>query len=225
VKGVSGSRSCCNRKEWPVQPPCVSLWDWCTTCLLCVLSCTGNNNASRGQAIERGYSPGYCKCPCLVLLPISCRPRSTTADMTSSTQLSVRFPPSKIEAGPPSNVCVPNCHFRQNRNLGEPQSVLLFFSTLFFLFIIIYYFLLALCYPVQPFSSSFFCVRVGLPCLVYAKWGRLEKKIVPWTTHCNCFGCTLNGPTNQTTLSDRAFRRSSSTHIWAQEGRLAQFWQ
>lgn len=57
-----------------------------------VLSCIENNNASRGQTIL-GYSPGllYSKCPCLVLLPISCRPRSTTADMTSSTQLSVRF--------------------------------------------------------------------------------------------------------------------------------------
>ena len=159
MKGVSGSRSCCNRKEWPVQPPCVSLWDWCTTCLLCVLSCTENNNASRGQAIERGYSPGYCKCPCLVLLPISCRPRSTTADMTSSTQLSVRFPPSKIEAGPPSNVCVPNCHFRQNRN---PNPSFFFYSFFFF----VYYYLLfpfGFMLPRTTFFIFFFLCACGSP--------------------------------------------------------------
>ncbi len=196
-----------------------------------VLSCIENNNASRGQTIL-GYSPGlllYSKCPCLVLLPISCRPRSTTANMTSSTQLSVRFPPSKIEAGPPieRSVCVPNCHFRQNRNLDDPirPSFLYFFILFFFYSFFVYYYLLfpfGFMLPRTTFPHLLlFCVRVGLPCLVYAKWGRLEKKIVPWTTHSNCFGCTLNGPTNQTTLSDRAFRRSSSTHIWTQEGRLA----
>jgi hypothetical protein len=198
-----------------------------------VLSCIENNNASRGQTIL-GYSPGllYSKCPCLVLLPISCRPRSTTADMTSSTQLSVRFfpPPQDRGSRPPIERSTYVCQTAIFAKIGiwTSQSVrpsFFSFTLFFFLFIIIYYFLLALCYPVQHSPSPFFvCVWVSrVSSMPNGVVWRRKSFHEPHTS--NCFGCTLNGPTNQTTLSDRAFRRSSSTHMYElrKEGWQPQF--
>jgi hypothetical protein len=199
-----------------------------------VLSCIENNNASRGQTIL-GYSPGllYSKCPCLVLLPISCRPRSTTADMTSSTQLSVRFFPPPQDRGssrPPIERSTYVCQTAILAKIGiwtSQSSVrpsFFFFYSFFFSFLVYYYLLFPFGFmlPRTTFPISFFCVRVSLPCLVYAKWGRLEKKIVPWTTHKQLLRMHIewtNEPNNFIWQGIQTLQLHA--HVWAQEGRLA----
>jgi hypothetical protein len=126
-----------------------------------VLSCIENNNASRGQTIL-GYSPGllYSKCPCLVLLPISCRPRSTTADMTSSTQLSVRFFPPPQDRGssrPPIERSTYVCQTAILAKIGiwTSQSVrpsFFFFYSFFFFFFGLLLFIISFWLYVTPYN-------------------------------------------------------------------------